>query len=470
MSVVPPIIGGVGLCRAGCRPLTVEAGGRHEARLRSSHGERGFALIVTLWVIAVLTAVALGFADVVRMDRRRCANTVSGVQSEQAIAAATRYIQVLLISDDWSETLPDEDSARLEAVPVGDSLFWVLGRAVDDVEPDEPVFGLVDEASKLNLNTATTDMLLGLPGMTAEFAAAIVDWRDDDEEPSEGGAESETYLRLDRTYACKNADFESIEELRLVYGASTDILYGRDRNLNGLMDAWEDDESVDVLREGSLPTTPYGVLEYVTVWSCESGEQADGSAKLNINERDSSEVSKLLEEALGAEIAGRVATSTGLGRTQYGSLLEFYLASGLTAEEFAEIDDALTVNKDAATPGLVNVNTASSVVLACLPGIDDEAAAKLVAYRVLNSESLNSVAWVAEALEREDALEVGPFLTTSISRVSTDLVAVGGGGRGLRRAFLVWDVSGTEATVLYRRDRTAHGWCLGQDVREELSL
>ena len=56
------------------------------------------------------------------------------------------------------------------------------------------------------------------------------------------------------------------------------------------------------------------------------------------------------------------------GRGPYGSVLEFYSRSGMTADEFAQVADALTISADPYTAGLVNVNTASATVLACIPG------------------------------------------------------------------------------------------------------
>ena len=41
----------------------------------------------------------------------------------------------------------------------------------------EPYFGLIDEGSKLNLNTVNTNVLSYLPNMTMDFANAIMDWR-----------------------------------------------------------------------------------------------------------------------------------------------------------------------------------------------------------------------------------------------------------------------------------------------------
>src|SRR5207244_26481 len=101
--------------------------------------------------------------------------------------------------------------------------------------------GRVSEAAKPNLTTATMDMLQALPSMTAELAANIVAWRQSTNDASVGGAQSETYLRLQPPYLCKNAPFETVDELRLVYGLNLELLFGEDSNLNGLLDPNETD-------------------------------------------------------------------------------------------------------------------------------------------------------------------------------------------------------------------------------------
>src|SRR4030095_9544869 len=133
--------------------------------------------------------------------------------------------------------MPDLRAYRSEAVPVGDATFWLLGRGDRRSVADLPYFGLVDEASKLNVNASwvTADMLATLPRMTPELAAALIDWRDSDSNvTSNSGAEDDVYQRRNPASRCKNGNFESIDELRLVMGAYLDVLYGEDANLNGI--------------------------------------------------------------------------------------------------------------------------------------------------------------------------------------------------------------------------------------------
>ena len=72
-------------------------------------------------------------------------------------------------------------------------------------------------------------MLQNLPQITPDIAAAMYDWQSgSNATPSTGGAKSETYSTLNPPYLCKSAPYETLDELRLVYGMNMDYLYGED--------------------------------------------------------------------------------------------------------------------------------------------------------------------------------------------------------------------------------------------------
>jgi hypothetical protein len=140
----------------------------------------------------------------------------------------------------------------------------------------------------------------------------------------------------------------------------------------------------------------------------------------------------------------------------------------MTPAEFSQIEDALTVTDEQTVVGLVNVNTAPSQVLACLPGLDQGTAEKLVSARLQKSgDDMKSLAWVTEVLEREQCINAGPFITTRSYQFSGDIAAVGLNGRGYRRDLMVFDTRGDEVRVVFRRDLTRAGWSLGAEVRQE---
>ena len=159
----------------------------------------------------------------------------------------------------------------------------------------EPYFGLVDEASKLNLNRAGTNALSYLPNMTLDFADAIVDWR------STNGSGDYALDYASLGYTDKNSPFETVDELRLVYGATIDLLVGEDVNRNGVLDANE----TDVNGNGTLDP---GLFEYVTVYSREPNFHSDGSSLTNVNLATETRLQTLFQSA-GVGNASGLATS-----------------------------------------------------------------------------------------------------------------------------------------------------------------
>src|SRR5436309_11860427 len=148
----------------------------------------GSVLIIVLWIAFGLVSLALYFAHSMSFELRAADNRVAGVEAEEAIAGAARYVSNVLAYAQSPGTLPDTNSYRFAAVPVGDSTFWLIGRGDERDSPTTTHFGLVDEASKLNLNTATTNMLLALPRMTPDLAANIISWRNSANSNPSGGA------------------------------------------------------------------------------------------------------------------------------------------------------------------------------------------------------------------------------------------------------------------------------------------
>jgi DNA uptake protein ComE-like DNA-binding protein len=405
--------------------------------------EQGFALILVLWLALALAAVSICFGHVALLGHRTQSGVVAALQCRQTIRAAGEYVKALLgtVEDGQMPDLEDEDTQK---VVVGDGAFWLVA----------PIWSDSSE-----LNTATKDMLQGLPGVTEAIAAAIVDWRDQDSEAEAYGAEDETYSRKDIPYRAKNGDFESVDELLLVEGVDEELLYGKDRNQNGVIDPWEDDDS-------SVDDADLGIWHLVTVSSAEPNTQSNSqggqqSGKTNVTETQS--LRSYLSQTFGAEKANQAVSAA-----PYGSVLEFGARSGLTREEFKQVEANLTASDEDVVKGLVNVNVAPRAVLRCLPGVGDDGAEKIVSYRTANSEELTSVSWLLDALGTECAKELGPYVTVKTYQISADVVAVANRRRAVRRVRLVFDLSSGSPVLVSRRDLSNMAWPLEQDLWDEL--
>jgi type II secretory pathway component PulK len=464
-------------------------------RFAGAARERGSVLIIVMWICLGLVALTLYFANSMNSEMRAADNRVSEVAARGALGGGIRYATYVLTQYAVGGVVPDLQDYKAEALPVGDASFWFIGRDTINQEqraPTEPYYALVDEASKLNLNTVTSAMLqaLPLPGMTPEFADAIVAWRQTN---SLNAANADNaYTQLDPPRHNKGAAYETIDELRLINGATLDVILGEDTNRNGVLDANEDDGDASAPRDDQNGQLLAGLLEYVTVYSREPATSASGGRRINVTQLDNAQTRQQLLQLLGqrgittarlAQIALVVVQRTGAGQQGGGrggqqtpanpftSVADFMLSTQMTPDEFALVHTDLTAATatNGTTQGLVNVNTASSAVLACIPGIGPDNAGTLVAYRAQHPELLTSFAWLAQVLPPAAIRQAGRYLTDQSYQFTADVAAVGNNGRGYCREKVVFDVSSGKPRIVYRQDLTAFGWALGATTRRTLT-
>lgn len=459
----------------------------------------GSILIIVLWVALGLVTITLYFGQSMTFEARAADNRYSAIAAEQAIDGAARYVAGVLAAQATNGMIPEPGSYFCESVPIGESHFWLIGRTSDyQPQPDQVYFGLVDEGAKLNLNSASLEMLEKLTNITLQLAANIYDWRDTNGNVSTNGDGPTIYSQFQPPYLCKEGPYESIEELRLVYPMELTQLVGEDWNRNGALDPNE----MDTNRNNVVDP---GLLEHVTVYSREPVTRADGAARVNIAQLDANTLNSLLQTNLSAaritEITLNLGLSMGAGGGGGGSgqpgggagggqggtggasgtaaalpsPLAFYIKSKMTPEEFALIATNITVTDGDYITGRVNVNTASAAVLACLPGLDSNLAETLIDYREQNPTQLGTLAWVSEALgqnntEALNALSQQDVITTESYQYTADIAAVGPHGRGYKRVKFVFDVSSGTPRILLRQDLTYLGWALGVDARDRWLL
>jgi len=414
----------------------------------------GSVLIVVMIVCIALVSLTLVLGHTMMMANRGSDNELAGRQADMATEGAAQYAEAIMTNVEQPGEMPDPDNYQCQAVPLGEASFWFIGEPEVTGTATSPAFGLVDEASKLNLNTATLTMLENLPGMTTDLAQAIVSWRkSSSSSPSPGTATS--------SGVSKEAPFETVEELAQVNGG-TDLgtMYGNDSNLNHVLDPSESGT-------GGTTLVP-GLLEYVTVFSRQPNTLSGGTKRINVTTGASAALTKLLTTALGSGRATQVSTTLRRAGT-INSVLQFYIKSGLTPTEFAEVSGSLCMSNAAYSNGLINVNTASLPVLECVPGITASTAAQIISTRQSQTTPVPNLSWVATILGPSASAQAGPYLTAETWQVSADVAAVGRYGRGYRRTLFVIDNSTGTPQIVYRRNLASMGWALGADARQMLA-
>jgi len=434
------------------------SGRRGRARTRPAT-----VLIVTMWIMMVLVGMVLVLADSMRIEGVCSANLLAQQQARAVEQGAIQYVLAHLDGQDGA--IPDETEMPCAGVQVGNGAFWII--RPDYADGMDRTYGLVDEASKVNLNTATVDMLSALPEMTPEIAAAIVDWRDGDGNLTEGGAEAEYYLLTPTPYDCKNAPLETVAELLMVRDATGELLGGEDANRNGVLDDNENDSDQADPPDDHDGTLDLGLVDLATVYSAEPNTDADGRQRVNVNQASTSQLRSVLEKVVSGDRLNQVVNRARLGRP-FQNVLDFYVRTDLTIDEFRDLADRITTAGGETVRGLINVNTAPRAVLLCLPGLEESDVSALMAARSSEDTDTASIAWVAEALPAEKAVPIGGLITARSHQFSANIVSVSGDGRALRRCRIVVDATQSPPRVIHHEDLTPLGWPLARDLLDDL--
>ncbi|BCX81970.1 general secretion pathway protein K [Methylomarinovum caldicuralii] len=175
--------------------------------------QHGVALVVVLWVVALLSLLAASFGLGVRREARLAGYHVQVPHWRAVAEAAIHYAAYRL-------KLPDPQ------------LRWRAEGNVYDWRWDGvPVrLRLADESGKVDLNQAPALLLqtaLKLAGadeqQAVELADAILDWRDGDDDTHPHGAEADDYAAAGLDYGPANRPFRAVEEVGMVLGMTPDL-------------------------------------------------------------------------------------------------------------------------------------------------------------------------------------------------------------------------------------------------------
>lgn len=275
---------------------------------------RGSVLIVVLVLILLLTYGVYGFTERMLAEARAAdahgraieavAFAESGIELAASVVTSRRADPAVPISlyhrPDLFGGIMMKESTAAKAV----GRFSVVAPVAGDATFRNVRFGLSDESGKINLNALVTSsldveqqrmMLLWLPNMTEEVADGILDYIDQDDEIRPFGAESEYYQTLLPPTMPANGPLKSLDELLLVRGVTSALLYGEDLNRNGLLDPAEDDGPASQPLDNADGLLDFGWSAYLTVQSKESNLRPDGitdadgtvtasSPKINLNQ------------------------------------------------------------------------------------------------------------------------------------------------------------------------------------------
>lgn len=217
--------------------------------MRSSR-PRGVALILVLFVTAVMMILVLEFAHSMQVYATLATNGRTDVQLRAGAQAGLAVAEAMLVQDlfdDIHNVVEADDPSEAWGEPVdpftlGDVKVSV---AMTDESGKFPLQTLVEYQYEDNqivsssVNAQRRDQLLVLCealDLPPELVDKLVDWMDVDDEPEPNGAEAEAYASLGRI--CRNGPLTDIGELELVLGITHKMVWGDpdDEDVIGLAD------------------------------------------------------------------------------------------------------------------------------------------------------------------------------------------------------------------------------------------
>lgn len=193
---------------------------------------RGFALLATLWLIVMLTAVAAVAAEAGWTYRRATLNRLDAVATDAAARGGLAHGEAVLNDavareagrGDQVFLYPSSDAWRQMDLALSDSA---------QLDGTQYSVGLSDAGARLNLNVASEpelrQLLLALridAGRADRVAQAIADWRDADDFRRGRGAELAEYVAQGARARPRNGPLAETGELHDVTGVD-DKLFDR---------------------------------------------------------------------------------------------------------------------------------------------------------------------------------------------------------------------------------------------------
>jgi type II secretory pathway component PulK len=444
---------------------------RRGSRLRKA--SPGFVLVAVLVVVMLASMVALSLLFHLRAAETSAA---AGSGSEQAWAAALSGVdeamrvatQTTSGSFDWQDN-PGAFRERL-ILEDGSERWYFTVYTMSDPDRPELRFGLTDEASKLNLASATEAMLEKLPQMTPYLVQGLLDFLDADNTPRLEGAEQEYYDNLTRPYTARNGPLATLDEILLVRGFTPALLYGEDANLNFQLDPNEDDGGQQPPTDNKDGRLDGGLRQYLTVSSYDLNQDSSRAPRIDLNNPTDALPENDLPPALLNYINAlrrnkvRVAQPADLleanGKFKDEKGQEVELESGVGKTELATLLDRFTTSTNSRLSGLLNINTASAKVLQTLPDITEALAESIVATRRnLRPEQRRTAAWLYEEglVNAELFKKIAPHFTARGLQFRFQVVGYGVPSGRFRVLEAVIDVAGSQPAIIYLRDLTRLG-------------
>jgi general secretion pathway protein K len=212
--------------------------------------QSGIALMIVLWVLVLLMALATEFAFSMKMEVNTTRNYKEDTESYYLAKAGLNLALAELLKDASFHSIHDEygwitgagSSEKTPSTDVEKTLeageevqeFDIVNRTDIEFGNGTITYTIKDENGKISVNSSSKiilNKLLAYSGVKEKLdqdiiSDSILDWIDSNKNHRLNGAEDDYYRTQSPPYLAKNGKFETLSELLKVRGVTEEILYG----------------------------------------------------------------------------------------------------------------------------------------------------------------------------------------------------------------------------------------------------
>jgi len=213
---------------------------------RHHKNQNGVALMVVLWVLVLLIALATEFAFSMKGEVNTTRNYKEDIQAYHLAKAGINMAiaEILYPSSfhashqDFGLIMGDSTKESGRGPTKSDKTAYRTSmRQEIELGSGLITYSLEDENSRIPINKITRNTLVKVltsAGIESKekkdvIADSILDWIDSDKNHRLNGAENDFYQNLIPPYFAKNAPIENLDELSKIRGIDEKVLYGTDQ-------------------------------------------------------------------------------------------------------------------------------------------------------------------------------------------------------------------------------------------------
>ena len=196
--------------------------------------KNGVALLMVLWVLVLLTVIVGEFCHAMRTRVNITRNFKESTEAYYiAVAGLNKAIEQMIRQEITPPKRVSVDPRTGESLAAAEeTLVWQTSMDLPPMDFGGGTFmvRMRNESGRVNINQASDGMLKILlqgfdldPSEKDVIVDSIQDWRDTDRNHRLNGAENDYYQSLVPPYACKDAPFDTPEELVFVRGVTREI-------------------------------------------------------------------------------------------------------------------------------------------------------------------------------------------------------------------------------------------------------